>query len=50
MTMRLHALVSRRDFDQLRHRVCAVGYLGRGDAQKIGDHDIACSQHALSFV
>src|SRR5262249_36155064 len=45
MAMRPRPGVCGRELDELRHRVCPLGNPGWGDAQKIGDLGVSCSQH-----
>jgi hypothetical protein len=47
MAMRRQPGVGGWKFDELSHRMCALGNRGRGDAQKIGDLDVSCAQHVF---
>ena len=47
MAMRRQPGVCGRKFDELCHRMCALGNRGRGDAQQIGDLDVSCNQHVF---
>jgi hypothetical protein len=47
MAMRRQPGVCGWKFDEVCHRMCALGNRGRGDAQQIGELDVSCNQHVF---